>query len=449
MTTRARRAARARNFTPAGPTPAAGPDQTRQPPSWYHVGPVLALATEEDGEEAAAESTSADVYVYETIGGWFGMTADDFVRDVASLDVDQIVLHLNSPGGDAFEGVAIANVLRAHRARVVVRVDGMAASAASVIAMAGDEVVMGIGSQMMVHDAWGYAVGNAAEVERYLRRLHATSDSIASTYAARTGGSTEEWRAIMQAESWYTAEEAVAAGLADRIAAADETGTAQGEQVTPGGSSAFWDLWDSLADQARHDLSIYTYAGREHAPAPRIPARQTPAASASGTTTQERSPAVAFSDEQLTTMRQQLGLASDADEGAILAALAERLAEPPAPRTAPGTVTLDEAQHAQLLNDARDGREARAQQLTERRERLVQAAVDDGRIPPARRDHWIAQLAADPGAESTLADLRPGLVPVKEIGYAGTSKNEVAETDPAASDDYWFAGVGAPAKVEG
>jgi len=412
---------------------------------WYHIGAVQALAAD-PGDGEVTKQASADVYVYDRIGGWFGMTADDFVRDVASLDVDRIVLHLNSPGGDASEGVAIANVLRAHRARIVVRVDGMAASAASVIAMAGDEVVMGLGSQMMVHDAWGYAMGNAAEMRKAAEMLDSTSNALASTYAARTGGTTADWRVVMEEETWYTAEEAVEAGLADRVAAADETGTADGEQITPGGSGSFWDMWDTLRDPGRFDLADlpYSYAGRAAAPAPRIPARQTPAAAADRSTrTHEGSPAVAFSDEQLTTMRQQLALADDADEATIVAALEQRLAERSAPSTTPpGTVVLDEAQHAQLLADARDGREARAQQRAERRERLVQAAVDDGRVPPARRAQWLAYLEADPGAEETLAGLQKGLVPLDEIGYA--SKDTPA--DPAAADDYWFAGVtGAPA----
>lgn len=410
---------------------------------------ALADAPGTEPDEASG-SSSADVYVYDVIGGWWGMTADDFVRDVASLDVDQIVLHLNTPGGEAMEGIAIANVLRAHRARVVVRVDGMACSAGSVIAMAGDEIIMGVGSQMMIHDAAGLAYGNVDEITKYLRRLDSTSDSYAATYAAKAGGTAVEWREVMKAESWYTAEEAVQAGLADRVAAIDETGTAEGEQVTPGYSAGFWDMWDSLASPERFDLSAfaYSYAGRQHAPAPAMPGRQTPAASADrSTTTQERSRAVAFSDEQLNNLRQRLGTADDADEATILAALDERLSAPAAsPPIPPGTVAIDEATHAQLLADARDGREARAQQLAEHREEQVKAAIGDGRIPAARKDHWITQLTVDPGAEATLAGLKPGLLPVDgEIGYAG---DKPQDADPAAGDDYWFAGMPAPRKVE-
>lgn len=388
--------------------------QVDRPPPWYQVGPVVALAQAaaagddpEPGDPKPAAGTSADVYVYDTIGGWFGLTADDFVRDVASLDVDQIVLHLNTPGGDASEGVAIANVLRAHRARVVVRVDGMAASAGSVIAMAGDEVVMGIGAQMMVHDAWGYAQGDAAEMAAAQRMLDSTSDALATTYAARAGGTPIEWRAVMRGEAWYTAEEAVTAGLADRVAAADETGTAEGEQVTPGSSlGGWWGLWDSLRSPDRFDLSAYNYAGRDHAPAPPIPA-------ATGGPVQEGSPAVAFTDEQLTTMRQELGLADDADEAAIVDAVTAAAAEtPPADPLPEGTVVVDSTQLAELRASAARGVEAHARQEREDRERLVDAAVGDGRIPPARREAWLAALEADPGSADTLAKLAPGLVPV-------------------------------------
>ncbi|QJY46663.1 head maturation protease, ClpP-related [Pseudonocardia broussonetiae] len=410
------------------------------PRPWYRVGPVLALAEGQAATEEAepgTASSSADVYLFDTIGGWFGVTADAFVRDVATLDVDRIVLHLNSPGGDASEGVTIANMLRAHRAQVEVRVDGLAASAASVIAMAGDEVVMGIGSQLMVHDAWGVAIGNAAEMAQAQRMLDSTSDALASTYAAKAGGTTEQWREVMRAETWYTADEAVAAGLADRVAAADETGTAAGEQITPGGSSgSFWDMWDSLAAPDRFDLSAFTYAGRDRAPAPAMPGRTTPAASAAGRSTTERSGLVPFLDD----VRQRLGVAANADETTVLAALEEALDERAdgddedddetnTPAQLPeGVEPVDSQALAQLRRDAELGRQAHARQEREDREALVDAAIADGRIAPASRAAWLTNLEADPGtgARDTLASLQKGLIPVgPPVGHNGGAETSV------------------------
>jgi ATP-dependent protease ClpP protease subunit len=385
---------------------------------------------EGDTGTAVSTTTTADVYMYDDIGGWFGLTADDFVRDVAALDVDQIVLHLNTPGGDAMEGVAIANVLRAHKARIIVRVDGLAASAGSVVAMAGDEIVMGIGSELMVHDAWGMVVGNAADIVSFGNRLSTTSNALASTYAAKAGGTTEHWRKIMEAETWYTAQEAVDAKLADRVATPDETATAEGEQITPGGGSGgFWDMWDSLRRPDRFDLSMFNYAGRAHAPAPRAQS-------------QEVRDAVAFTDDQLKSMRESLNLPDDADEDAIAAAVAEQSStsdedegdgndkasdtatEPPAP--AEGTVTVDAGTLASLRAQAARGEAAAARQEREDREAAVAAAVEDGRIPPARREHWLNLLAKDPGAAKSLAELEPGLIPVGQPAGADTA----AEVDP-------------------
>ncbi len=319
---------------------------------WYRIGPVMAVA---DGDK---QPKVADVYVFDAIGGWMGVTADDFVRDVAGLDVDRIVLHLNTPGGDVFEGVAMANVLRSHRASVTVMVDGLAASAGSVVAMAGDEVVMGVGSQMMIHDAWGLSVGNAADMAKMAESLSSVSDSIASTYAARAGGTAADWRATMIAEIWYTAEEAVAAGLADRLATDADKGSATGQQVTPGGGAGLFDWWDRVSTQDRFDLSVFAHAGRQHAPPPAMPAGiRSPAATASGSITHEGSRPVAFTDEQLTTMRQRLGVAATADEATILAALDEALtkqsASPsPTATVPPGMTLIPQAALTDLQNAA-------------------------------------------------------------------------------------------------
>lgn len=426
------------------------------PTEWFRVGPIRNEVVGEQGDGQPETRTAADVYVYESIGGWFGMTADDFVRDVAGLDVEHINLHLNSPGGDAFEGVAMANVLRQHKAEVTVWVDGLAASAASVVAMAGDTIVMGVGAQLMVHDASSYGLGSAADLRKEAEVLDSVSDSIAATYAARAGGTTAEWRAVMIGEAWYGGEEAVAARLADRVAGDADKGTAGGEQIVPGQSAgALWDWWDSASSADRHTATVrtlYAHAGRETAPPPPMPGRpatKTPAATASGSTTHERSRPVAFSDEQLSKMRQELGLAEDADEATIVDALSEALTEraedEPQNRTttAPaGTRIVEDGVLEQLRADAAAGRQARQQQLADERARTVTAAVRDGRIPRARAEHWTAALAADPeGAGQQLASLAPGLIPVDERGHDQAGAAEAPE-QPAtlqavrASDAY-------------
>jgi len=153
----------------------------------------------------------------EGIGGWFGMTAVDFIEELKAVESAKIDLHLNSPGGEVFDAVAIYNSLVQHDAEVTVYVDGLAASAASFIAQSGDTVIMQKASTMMIHDASGMAWGNAKDMADTANILNKISDNIASIYAERTGGTTEEWRAFMQEEIWYTAKEAVDAGLADKV----------------------------------------------------------------------------------------------------------------------------------------------------------------------------------------------------------------------------------------
>ncbi|WP_433893044.1 head maturation protease, ClpP-related [Streptomyces sp. CA-111067] len=197
---------------------------------------------------------TAELYVYDEIGYW-GTTASGLVAELSQLTgVTQIDVHINSPGGDVFDGLAIMNCLRAHPAAVTTYVDGIAASIASVIAMAGDTVVMGPHSQMMIHEASGLCIGDAGEMRSMADLLDFQSDNIASVYAERAGGTPESWRAAMVAESWYTAEEAVTAGLADEVAQRAPQ-TAAGVPMDK--------AWD---------LSVFSYAGRDAAPDPAKPA---------------------------------------------------------------------------------------------------------------------------------------------------------------------------------
>lgn len=161
----------------------------------------------------------AEVMIYDEIG-YFGITASDFVRELKDITADRLNVHLNTPGGEVFDGIAIYQALRQHPAQVHVTVDSLAASIGSVIAMAGDNVVMARNSTMMIHDGFGMGVGNAADMRELANLLDKTSENIASIYAERTGKESAYWRGLMKAETWFSAEEAVDAGLADSVQAA-------------------------------------------------------------------------------------------------------------------------------------------------------------------------------------------------------------------------------------
>jgi ATP-dependent protease ClpP protease subunit len=167
----------------------------------------------------AADDTT-EIYIYDAIGGWFGITAADFVAELRQIATSRVLLHLNSPGGDAWDGIAIYTALKDSTAEITVKVDSLAASAASVIAMAGDKVVMAPHSTLMVHQAWGLVIGNSGDMVKEAEVLTKLDTAIAGVYADKAGGSIPDWLATMQEETWYTDQEAVAAGLADAVGSA-------------------------------------------------------------------------------------------------------------------------------------------------------------------------------------------------------------------------------------
>ncbi len=166
--------------------------------------------------EADTEADVTDVVIYSEIGYW-GIEAAYFIRELAMVTTGNINLRINSPGGDVFDGIAIYNALVGHPAKVTTYVDSLAASIASIIALAGDEVVMGKYSMMMIHDASGGVGGNAEDMRAMADLLDKISQNIAQAYADVSGGDADDWRQKMLAETWYTADEAVAAGLATRV----------------------------------------------------------------------------------------------------------------------------------------------------------------------------------------------------------------------------------------
>jgi ATP-dependent Clp endopeptidase proteolytic subunit ClpP len=172
--------------------------------SWYSI-------------RAAKDGAAAEIALMDEIGAW-GIRAADFIRDLKALGpVNAITLSINSPGGEVFDGVAIYNALRRHEAKVTARIEGVAASMASVIAMAADQIVMPENSFMMIHDPAGFAVGTADDMRELADLLDKVKGSLVGAYAMKTGLPEAEIADLMAAETWMTAAEAKAKGFADRV----------------------------------------------------------------------------------------------------------------------------------------------------------------------------------------------------------------------------------------
>jgi HK97 family phage prohead protease len=217
---------------------------------WYEI---RAASDAAEPDSLPEGSDTPTILIYEEIGGSFGVDADTFARDLMEIDAPEILVRLNSPGGSLWDGIAIYNALNAHPARIVVQVDSLAASIASVIAMAGDEVIMMPGSQMMIHDAGMTQDGNAEDMAKASTFLDRQSANVADIYRLRAGGDVQTWRDLMLEESWLFAAEAVELGLADRV-------------MDPPAKQTPADPEDRMT--RAHDLTGFRYAGRAAAPAP-------------------------------------------------------------------------------------------------------------------------------------------------------------------------------------
>lgn len=169
----------------------------------------------------ARGAASAEIYIYEDVGeSWFGgVTAKQFAEDLRALGaVSTIDVRINSYGGDVFDGLAIYRQLVEHKATVITHIDGVAASIASVIAMAGSEIRIAEAGFVMIHNAWGVAIGDADEMRKMAGVLDQTSGSIRDVYAARTSLGTDVLATMMADETWLGAADAVANGFADSLA---------------------------------------------------------------------------------------------------------------------------------------------------------------------------------------------------------------------------------------
>lgn len=193
----------------------------------------MRLANKGRGEFKAEANT---LWLYDVIASdddeanWFGgVSPNAFISALAAID-GPVTLRINSPGGSVFGAQAMVAAMREHPHAITARVDSLAASAASVIMAEAAQAVIAPGAMVMIHKAWGLTVGNSDDMLATAELLDKIDGQIAAAYA-RKAGDDEDWQGLMAAETWFTAEEAVAIGLADRIA--------EGNTQRP---AARWDL---------------------------------------------------------------------------------------------------------------------------------------------------------------------------------------------------------------
>lgn len=170
--------------------------------------------------ENAAEEVPK-LYVYDMIGGWDNDSAE-FVQTVHGLKAKSLDLHINSPGGFVYDAVAMYEALDASGSTINVHIDGLAGSAASFLAMVGDTVSIARAGRVMIHDAQLIAMGSPADLREAADMGDEVSEDIAGFYARRAGGTPASWRKAMQATTWYSAQQAVDAKLADRVSGGDK-----------------------------------------------------------------------------------------------------------------------------------------------------------------------------------------------------------------------------------
>lgn len=409
------------------------------PKARVHTGIRAVEAEGEDGAPSAAGAT-AEIWLYGVVGGyWWGFDAESVAAALRELpdDIGEVRVRVHSPGGSALEGIAIMNLLANFPAKVTVVIDGLAASAASVLILGGDDIVVSPGSQVMIHDASTYTYGNAAQLRSDADWIDKQSANYAEVYATR-GGTAEARREAMTADNgrgtWYTASEATA----DDVNLADRVG--QIESVTPPPPVPDVDDWEDAEEAAAaaafdRDVLVANsdvWAAWTSTPGAMPRPIKPPTASADGNTHTEGT-AMSLSDAAVNTLKAKLGVtAEDADEATIMAALDEVLGEQAEPTPTAQTPTasvkvpdgfkLVEADaFDQMKTDASLGRKAFEAQATSHRDAVIAKAVADGKFAPARVEAFQKLWAVDAeGTEETIKALAAGVVPVAEIGHDQT-----------------------------
>lgn len=182
---------------------------------------LLALISANQDRGKAIEIKNADdvshVYMYDAIGGYWGIDPQAFVNQLNDIEAKEIVLHINSPGGDVFDARAIATAIKQHKAVITAQIDGLCASAATYISAACDSVAMADGGFYMIHEGWTLAMGNKKDLGKTIQLLEKVDDSILNDYQKKTGLDRDQLSNWMAEETWFSASEAKEHGFIDAI----------------------------------------------------------------------------------------------------------------------------------------------------------------------------------------------------------------------------------------
>lgn len=417
--------------------------------------PARAAAATDDAPEPPATGTVGELWLYGVVGGWWrGFDAESVARALRELgDIDTLYVRIHSPGGSAAEGIAIANLLRNLAAHVVTVVDGYACSSASVIAVAGDEVVMCPGAQLMLHDAstgmyvWGDEEELRAQIvdlEKVAAWIGGQSQNYAGIYAYKAGGTPEAWRQVMTANGqlgkWYSGAEAVAAKLADRVGTITAVGS---PPVAP--EDDFDETDDDVIARLAHDLALLEQdvhpAARAAWQGERL---KPPTASAGGSPQPEGAAVVDLSDKQIATLREQVRFPADADADTIVAAVAEALSERAENTPTSGGPTVGEGQMVvsktvfeDVTAKAESGARAAEELLTMKCDAVLERFKDRFPATDEARAKWAADYRRDPaGTEQYLAQSAV-LVPTTPVGHGGDGENQAVATKDDPNYQKW------------
>ncbi len=186
---------------------------------------ALISANQERGKKLEIKNIdeTAHVYLYDAIGGYWGVEAESFITRLNDIDAKEIVLHINSPGGDVFDARAIAVAIKQHKSKVSAQIDGLCASAATYISAACESVSMADGGFYMIHEGWTLAMGNKQDLTKTVALLEKVDDSILNDYQKKTGLDRDQLATLMAGETWFSATEGKEHGFIDSIIDEDET----------------------------------------------------------------------------------------------------------------------------------------------------------------------------------------------------------------------------------